>query len=300
MIRLSLIIATYNRAEPLSNALRSVIGQTAPATTWECVVVNNNSTDDTAERFAAFQATYPDFNLRLVHESKQGLSSARNRGIVESKGSYIAIIDDDERINPDFIAAYIAFFDAYPDAMAAGGKVIPEYKAGRPRWMSCYTEQPIANPMDWGDLICVFPAGHIPAGGNMAFRRTALVRYGVFDPTLGRSGKSLIGGEESDLFERLARAGEQAWYLPQAVIWHIIPPEKLTEAYFDRLCFQVGVSQRRRAELYNRVRRLFFSEGCKWIITLLLSAFYCILFRFSKARYLLKMRYQITAGLTQK
>ena len=66
MIRLSIVIATYNRATLLLDALKSVIRQSAPAQEWECVVVNNNSTDDTAERVAAFAKAHNDINIRLV------------------------------------------------------------------------------------------------------------------------------------------------------------------------------------------------------------------------------------------
>ena len=124
MLRLSLIIATYNRSESLLTALQSVVEQDAPKSEWECVVVNNNSTDDTESRFAEFAATHPDVQLRMVKEQRQGLSYARNRGIGESEGEYIAIIDDDERIAPEFISSYIALFDSTPDAVAAGGLVI--------------------------------------------------------------------------------------------------------------------------------------------------------------------------------
>ena len=62
----------------------------------------------------------------------------------------VAIIDDDERIVPEFIAAYIAFFDAHPSVASAGGPIVAEYPAGRPAWMSRYTERPIANPIDLG------------------------------------------------------------------------------------------------------------------------------------------------------
>lgn len=171
MIRLSLIIATYNRAGQMLRALESVVAQDAPASEWECVVVNNNSQDDTRERFAAFAAQHPDINLRMVTETRQGLSHARNRGIAETTGDLIAIIDDDEHINPGFVRAYIAFFDAWPGADAAGGKIIPEYPAGRPDWLSPLTERPIANPLDLGEEVCEFPSGRIPGGGNMAIRR---------------------------------------------------------------------------------------------------------------------------------
>ena len=60
-MKLSLIISTYNRAESLLRTLESVAAQTAMPKTWECIVVNNNSTDDTAARFAAFAAAHPQF-----------------------------------------------------------------------------------------------------------------------------------------------------------------------------------------------------------------------------------------------
>ena len=133
MIRLSLIIATYNRSAQLVETLRSVVAQDAPAGAWECVVVDNNSSDDTAERFAAFAAAHPDHALRMVREGRQGLSHARNRGIAESRGGLIAIIDDDERIVGGFIRAYLDFFAAHPEAQVAGGPIVAEYPAGRPR-----------------------------------------------------------------------------------------------------------------------------------------------------------------------
>ncbi len=293
MIRLSLIIATYNRARPLLEALESVVAQDAPLALWECVVVNNNSQDDTEARFADFAARHPAFALRMVREPHQGLSHARNCGIAAARGEYLAIIDDDERINPGFVAAYIRFFDTHPDAVAAGGRIIPEYPAGRPAWMSRYVERPVANPLDLGDRVRLFPAGRIPGGGNMALRRTAVERYGGFDPALGRVGGRLIGGEESDLFARLARAGEWCWYVPDAVMWHIIPPEKLTDDYLARLAYNVGVSQQLRARRDGRYAAAVVREGGKWCATLVLA---CTM-RPCRAVRLLRMRYRIACGL---
>ena len=201
MIRLSLIIPTHNRSERLIAALESVIRQDLPAADWECVVVSNNSTDDTVARFGDFAARYPGLNLRLVTEDGPGVSYARNRGIAETSAPLLVFIDDDERINPGFLRAYADFFDAHPDAVVAGGRIIAEYVTGRPAWLSKYTEMPIANPMDFGDAVRPFPAGRVPGGGNMAFRRSAALRYGGFDPSLGRVGRMLIGGEENDFFE---------------------------------------------------------------------------------------------------
>lgn len=298
MIRISLLIATYNRAEALIEALRSVVLQTLPTEEWECVVVDNRSTDDTAARFAEFAALHPDVSLRLVREEQQGLSHARNRGIEAARGELIAIIDDDERINPDFLKAYAELFDSHPEAISAGGRVIAAYEeCPRPRWMSRFTEEPIANPMDYGDRVREFPAGRIPAGGNMAFRREVFERFGKFNPELGRVGNRLIGGEESDLFERLSRAGAKCYYVPDAVMWHLIPARKLTREYFDNLSYNIGVSQRRRAELRGSLRGLYLREGGKWCATLLIALFWLLTLRSAKALWLLRLRRGISRGV---
>ena len=290
MLRLSLIVATYNRSASLIRALESVAQQNAPASEWECVVINNNSTDDTQERFAEFAAAHPDLNMRMVTELRQGLSFARNRGIRESEAEYIAIIDDDERISPDFITSYISLFDSTPDAVAAGGPIVAEYPSGRPRWMSHFTERPVANTMYFGDKVREFPEGRIPGGGNMAIRRSAVRRYGVFDTSLGYVGESLVGGEECDLFERLRIAEAKYYYVPTAVMYHIIPPEKLTANYLSRLSYNIGVSQLRRAKYYHRVGRVRAMELVKWAVTIVLALWYFVTLQWSKARDLLMLR----------
>lgn len=296
MIRLSLVIATYNRAEQLMVTLRSVAAQSKASAQWECIVVDNNSGDNTRERVEGFIAEHSTLNIIYHFESKQGLSHARNAGIERAKGDIIAFIDDDERIVPDFISAYIKLFESYPNAMAAGGKIIAEYPTGRPRWMSHYTERPIANPMDFGDYVRTFPKGRIPGGGNMAMRREVFNKIGAFNTSLGRTGKLLIGGEESDLFERIAKAGMECYYAPRAVMYHIIPTEKLTESYFERLCYNIGVSQHTRAELHHRAARLYIGEAMKWCATMLL----CLLHTPAQSRYLIKMRANISKGILRR
>ncbi len=295
MKRISIVIATYNRHLSLLETLRSVAAQSLPAELWECVVVNNNSSDQTQSSVEEFIASHPQLDIRLCLESRQGLSWARNCGIEHSTGEIIAIIDDDEIINADFAAAYLELFDTHPTAASAGGKIIPKYIEGRPRWMSHITELPIANPLDLGEKVRQFPKGRIPGGGNMAIRRSIVERYGAFDVNLGRTGQRLIGGEESDLFERLAKESLECWWCPQAIMWHIIPPEKLTIEYFDRLTYNIGVSQRLRAKAAGR--SMLLSEMGKWCATIVLMLGYLLQCNPQKSRYLLRLRRNISRGL---
>jgi GT2 family glycosyltransferase len=124
-------------------------------------------------------------------------------------------------------------------------------------------------------------------------RRSVFDLIGKFDTSLGRTGKQLIGGEESDLFERIEAAGMACYYVPRAVMYHIIPESKLTIDYFRRLAFNTGLSQRRRAELHNRTTSLYVREIMKWCATLLL----CLVHRPAQSRYLILMRWQISKGL---
>ena len=299
MKKLSLIIATYNRAQSLLRTLRSVVSQSAAPELWECIVVNNNSTDNTAEVFACFAAENQGFDLRMVTETKQGLSNARNAGITASKGEYVAIVDDDETLESSYIESYIEFFDSFPTAMAAGGAVRAEYESHRPRWMSHYTERMIANPIDLDVVVTLFPSSRVPAGGNMAFRREIFDRVGLFNPRLGRNGQSLIGGEENDLFARLRAAGELLYFVPNAAIYHHIPDVKLTDEYFDRLSYNVGRSKALRAQSDEEFSELMASERRKRVVTYILAALYTIALQPLKAQYLIRMRKGIYKGIKQ-
>lgn len=293
MIKFSLVIATYNRAEQLMITLRSVAAQTADKTIWECIVVDNNSTDHTRSNVETFIECNPDINLRYVLERKQGVSYARNRGITEAKGEIISYIDDDERVVPGFIDAYIDLFDKYPNAMYAGGKNISDFPSGRPDWMSKYTEEPIAFPMDFGENIRPFPKNKKPGTGNIAIRKEALNIVGIFNTNLGRVGSNTSGGEDFDLFERMEAHKFECYYAPKAVMYHIIPESKLNRDYFVRLAYNNGIGQWTRASLRGKKFNLIVKEACKWIATFLL----CLVHRPIQSKYLLLMRWHISKGI---
>ena len=295
-MELSIVISTYNNALSLIRTLESVVAQDADSTLWECVVVNNASTDDTEPRFAEFAKEHAGLNLRIVSETQQGLSYARNKGIAESKGEFIAFIDDDETINREFVSAYIDLFRNH-GAFAAAGAVVARYETARPKWMSHYTEKMIANPFDLGDEIVTITSKITPTGGNMAFNREIFALYGGFDTSLGRKGGTLLGGEENEFFSRIRNLGERVYYTPNAIVYHHIPDRKLTRDYFDRLSYGVGVSKRLRAENEGMVQELFRDERKKRLYTVVLATLYLLLLQPQKATWLWRMRKGISKGV---
>ena len=298
-MKLSIIISTYNNAQSLVRTLASVAEQEADKSMWECVVVNNASTDNTEALFQEFASQHQELNLRLVNEPKQGLSYARNCGIAESKGDILVFIDDDETVNREFVSAYIDIFDNH-GAFVGAGAVVPRYDSARPKWMSYYTEKMIANPINLGNEVVTITSTITPAGGNMAFNREIFNLYGGFNTALGRKGEALLGGEENDMFDRVRSLGERVSYVPNAVVYHHIADKKLTPDYFDKLAYGVGVSKRLRAEHNGTERQLFKDENKKRLYTIVLVVLYSLAFQFQKASWLWRMRKGIAKGIFSK
>lgn len=295
--RISLVIATFNGATRIGTTLHSLLTQSLSSELWEAVVVNNNSTDSTADVVREFMAAHPEITIVPTEEPRQGLSYARNRGIEVARGEIIAIIDDDEIASPQLLADYLHFFDTHPEAVAAGGRIVPLYANGRPEWMSRHTERPIAGTLDLGDRVIPFPKGKYFGGGNMALRRSAIEKYGAFNPALGRRGTTLLGGEEKELYARLHDAGEMVFYIPTAYIQHIIPESKLTRDYFERVCFRIGQSERIRTKAAGAYAVRWASEIVKWAATIVLGAYHILTLHPARAKHLWIMRRQISRGL---
>ena len=232
---LSAVICTYNREKYIYNVLRSIAENDFPKNGYEIVLVNNNCTDSTEAECERFKDDFPDVAFHCFHEPNQGLSYARNCGIRESRGDIIIYVDDDALVNKEYLRTYAEFFDRNHEAAAAGGTITPLYETAEPEWMSHYTRMLLTGALDLGSREREFPKGAFPGGGNVAYRRSVFDQIGLFDVELGRKGNSLIGAEEKDLFDRMGSQGMKFYYLPNAILYHIIPEHKLTIDYLKRL-----------------------------------------------------------------
>ena len=285
MKKLSIVVATYNRAPYLLRTLESLARQTLSPGLFEILVVNNNSSDNTPEVVAGFAGSHPQLQVRMVTETSQGISYARNCGIASSVGQYIVFIDDDEEANPGLDAA--------------GGAVVPVYEAPLPAWYSYYIEKMITGAFDLGDRMVPFRGKRYPGVGNSGFRRRLFDRFGNFNTALGRSGANPMGGEEKDFFMRVRAQGIRYYYVPGAEIYHITPASKLTRAYFERLTRMIGVSERVRTRSEGGVSfpKRLLAEAVKWGGACVFAFGYLCRLQPLKGWYLLRMRWNITCGL---
>lgn len=296
---LSVILCTYNRDKYIYNVLRSIADNDYPHNLYEIVLVNNNSTDNTQAECQRFQADYPDITFRYLVEPNQGLSYARNCGITNALGDLLVYVDDDATVNPQYLRTYADFFQRNPDAVAAGGPILPVYETQEPSWMSHYTRQLITGRLYLGSRQRQFPRGAFPGGGNACYRKTVFHAVGPFNVQLGRKGNSLIGAEEKDLFDKMTTRGMHFYYLPDAILYHIIPPHKLTPDYFQRLTYGIGVSERYRTLQISRKKYLsrLLKELIKWAATILLWLKFLITLQPEKGNKLVAFRRNVTRGL---
>lgn len=237
-LRITVAIATYNRAESLRQTLAALTRQEYPCNGYEVLVIDNNSRDHTRDVVASFAQARPA--PRHVLETKQGLNHARNRAIAEARGEIIVFGDDDILMEPNWLAQLTAPFATENAARigAVGGEVIPVFPDGLPPWVAEW-HAPLAFRRDAGPL----SARQSPMGANLAFPRWVFEQHGLFRESLGRKGKALFGGEETELLQRLRSAGLEIWFAPTAKVQHLMPASRTTFRYATRHAFDSARSR---------------------------------------------------------
>jgi glucosyl-dolichyl phosphate glucuronosyltransferase len=246
-LKYSIVMATYNRAADLQETLAS-LAALRPDGPWEAIVVDNNSPDETRAVVEAAAHSFP-VDLRYVFEREQGRSPALNAGIRTARGAIIATTDDDVRVPIDWLDRAAEGLDRMK-CDYVGGRVLPIWGAPRPEWIPDHggKQWAVIALLDYGPEPMAF-GSRVPLGVNMAFRREALDRAGLFDPNTGRRAGTLLGQEVREWCIRARQAGVHGFYIPELVLEHIIPAERLCKRYFRRWFFWRGVS---RARLYER------------------------------------------------
>ncbi len=241
-MKLDVIVPTYNRSGLLRAALRSLLRASIPPGLEVTIyAVDNNSVDDTAAVVRDLQvgAALP---LQYLRETKQGLSHSRNAGIGAGSGDLIGFIDDDEEIDEHWFEVVAREF-ADPATDFIGGPYLPNWAAPAPAWL----------PPGYHAAIGAIPPkpraafgkdfGGNLMGGNAVIRRTVFERVGMYSTRLGRSGKGLLSEEDAEFYRRTEAAGIHGMYVPDLLIHHYIPAERLTRSYHRRWCYWRAVSQ---------------------------------------------------------
>jgi glycosyltransferase involved in cell wall biosynthesis len=246
---ISLIIPTYNRAGVLKRALNSAMSLAFDA--YEIVIVDNGSTDTTPGIVRDLQDTSGAHKLKYVREERIGLHNARHAGAWASEGEVLVFTDDDATFAPDWLRAYADAFDAHPEMVAAGGPVRPVWEAPPPKWLLDF----MGDAKTFGALSLMEPYDSFRLdldgmvfGVNMAIRRNVLLELGGFNPE--SFGDAWLGDGETGLVYKIWEHKMLIGYVPEALVYHHIPPERMTVEYFRRRAANQGV-----CDLYSEFHR---------------------------------------------
>jgi N-acetylglucosaminyl-diphospho-decaprenol L-rhamnosyltransferase len=219
-VDLSIVIVNYNTANYTAQCLDS-IAQHAPNCGYEIVVVDNASTDDSADRL---EANYPQVKLVRSRENR-GIAGGNNMGIRAGSGRYVLLLNNDTLVLPGTLNRVVTFLDEHPEAGGVGGQLLNEdgsFQAGAVDFHSL-----------WQDFLIITKIGQhfrpyypsYPPGSKvrqvdwlstafMLFRRDALEGVGLVDEAY------FIYSDETDLQYRLHQAGWKIYYLPDVQTIH--------------------------------------------------------------------------------
>jgi glycosyltransferase involved in cell wall biosynthesis len=184
----SVVIPTFNCADFLVEAIRSILAQTYED--YEIIVVDDGSTDHTETALRQFAT-----RIRYIRQEPGGPSVARNRGILEARGELVAFLDADDLWRPTKLARQVEYLNHHPEAVL----VYTDFTRGPNPGSNNDSRLKAFKPRDPADPFHTLLEENFIATPSVVVRREALARSGLFDPTLK-------GSEDFDLWLRLAKA----------------------------------------------------------------------------------------------
>jgi len=232
-MKVTVILCTFNRCESLAKALQSLAASVLPESVkWEVLVVDNHSSDSTRQVVEGFCERWPG-RFRYAFEATPGKSNALNRGIQEAQSDVLAFTDDDVAVDPAWLQNLTAHLDNGNWA-GAGGRILPNRPFSPPGWMPSRQRYALAPLTIFDPKINDECLKDAPFGANMAFQRRVFEQYGNFRVDLGPGigGDTPEKSEDTEFGHRLLNAGERIRYEPSAIVYHVLPAERVRQSYF--------------------------------------------------------------------
>ena len=237
-------ICTKDRPAYVRQCLNGLRNQSAPATSFEVVIVDSGSSVANASILTSMVQSVPC--VTLIREDRPGLSRARNAGARIARGQYIAFIDDDAVPDTNWLEAIRQAASTTAEAPALiGGRILPVWEADLPRWWPAslrgvLTLVEYLGEGEYGSA--ALPAGAEPYGANVTVRRADLLQIGGFSERAGRRGPELLSDEDVQLAKRLQNAGKSVRYDSRITVWHHIQANRMNVNWLLSRLYWQGVS----------------------------------------------------------
>jgi len=218
----SVIVCTHNRATLLPKVLTRLRAQDYPQDAFEIIVVDNGSTDHTPQVVERF-VTGPGIPVRYIAETRLGVTFARNRGAEVARYPYIAYLDDDCGVEPDWLSQLVQGFDLHDDVTAVGGRVVLDWnQTERPAWFGPGLERWLGSNTHLGSRPRLLEKNMQVLESNMALKREAWKAAGGFLGMEQFGSKHMAASEVLYLLKQIERQGGKVAFVPAATVNHHI------------------------------------------------------------------------------
>ena len=239
-------IPTYNGESRLPELLERLQNQLHTENlSWEIIVVDNNSTDNTAKVVQTYQKDwrYP-YPLKYCFEAKQGAAYARKKAVLEAKGRFIGFLDDDNYPVLNWVSAAYAFGEKYPKAGAYGSQIHPDWEVEPSE--NFQRIAPFLAITERGNLPLLYEAAKklLPPSAGLVVRKQAWLESVPDKPILtGRVKGSMLTSEDLEMLSYIQKSGWEIWYNPEMEISHKIPKFRLQKDYLIPFFRGIGLSR---------------------------------------------------------
>jgi len=258
----SIIIPTYNRSDVIIRSLETWAVQTLSTTEFEVIVVDNNSTDNSAQLIQDYIADKPNF--RYLLETQKGSTNARHSGARIAQSDILIFCDDDGLFNPECIQEVLKVYKANENVAAVAGKIEIQWDAPAPDWIEHYLF--MLGRLNYGNEI-IYRNDIYLNGGIFSIRKSTFNELGGFNPDL--VGDYLVGDGDTGLVIKLHKAGKLIGWTPKAEMQHLqFVAKQGTERDMSRRFFNTGISNAYGVFRENKFR--FNFKVIKYIMLALL------------------------------
>ncbi|MBD2448461.1 glycosyltransferase family 2 protein [Nostoc sp. FACHB-152] len=246
-LEFTVAIPTYNGASRLPELLERLRNQIQTENfTWEIIVVDNNSTDNTAQVIQTYQANWQySYSLKYLFEAKQGAAYARKRAVAEASGELIGFLDDDNYPLPNWVAEAYAFAQQHPKAGAYGSQIHPDWEV-EPSEDFQRRIAPFLAITERGNVPLLYEVKKklLPPSAGLVVRRQAWLES-VPEQTIltGRTPGSMLTSEDLEMLCYIQKSGWEVWYNPKMEIYHKIPKSRLQKDYLLPFFRGIGLSR---------------------------------------------------------
>jgi glycosyltransferase involved in cell wall biosynthesis len=241
-VGVSVIVCCYNSASRLPITLKHLGSQiTNPQLEWEVIVVNNNSSDNTAQvAMEVWNKLNTSVILRIEDEPSPGLSAARLKGITSSAFDFIIFCDDDNWLSPSYVETAYTLLSNNSYLAAVGGENVAAFEEEPPYWIGSFKAAYAIGRQGKLDFELLEGDKYL-VGAGMAFQKSMfleILRKGFTFYLTDRIGNKLISGGDVELCYLFKLLGYKIAFSSALVLEHFMPAARINKPYLKRLLNQ--------------------------------------------------------------